>query len=149
MLEESHVSVERVSIEIEAPPADVFAVLRDIESWPEWNAAMTSLKRMDEGPLGAGSRALVQQPGLPPTVWQVTSFVEGSRFTWVTTSPGVRTEGDHVVDPAGAGSRLTLSLRFCGLLGPLARLIYGNLTRRYMSLEAQGLKARCESRATA
>jgi uncharacterized membrane protein len=142
-------SVESFSIDIEAPPAKVFAVLCDVEAWPEWNASVTSLKRMDEGPFGLGSRATVVQPKLRPAVWQVTAFAEGSRFTWVTAGPGILTEGDHVINPAGEGSRVTLTLRFSGLLAPLVSRIYRKLSRRYLALEAHGLKARCENRAAA
>jgi uncharacterized membrane protein len=142
-------SIEPISIDIEAPPANVFAVLCDVESWPEWNASVTSVKRMDEGAFRLGSRALVRQPALKPAVWKVTALAHGRRFTWVTVNPGVRTEGDHVIEPAGAGSRVTLSLRFSGLLAPLVSRIYRGLSRRFLSLEAQGLKARCEGRAIA
>jgi uncharacterized membrane protein len=142
-------SVEPISIDIEAPPAEVFAVLRDVESWPEWNASVTSVKRMDEGAFGLGSRALVRQPGLKPAVWQVAAFADGRRFTWATVNPGVRTEGDHVIEPAGAGSRVTLSLRFSGLLAPLVSRIHRGLSGRFLLLEARGLKARCGSRASA
>jgi hypothetical protein len=142
-------SLERISIDIAAAPADVFAVLCDVESWPEWTASVTSVKRMEGGPFGPGSRALVRQPRLRPAVWQVTAFVDGRRFTWATVNPGVRTDGDHVIEPVGTGSRVTLSLRFSGFLAPLVGRIYRGLSRRYLSLEAQGLKARCESRAIA
>jgi uncharacterized membrane protein len=142
-------SVNTVAIDIEAPPAEVFAVLRDVEAWPEWTSSVTSIKRLGDGPFGLGSRALVLQPRLRPAVWQVTAFVEGSRFTWVTVNPGIQTEADHVIDPAGAGSRVTLFLRFSGLLAPLFSRIYRRLSQRYISLEAHGLKTRCESRAVA
>jgi hypothetical protein len=82
-------------------------------------------------------------------VWQVTAFVENSRLTWVSVNPGIRTEGDHVIDPAGAGSRVTLSLRFSGLLAPLISRIYRRLCQRFLTLEAKGLKAQCEKPATA
>jgi uncharacterized membrane protein len=135
---------DSIAIDIEAPPAAVFAVLRDVEAWPEWTASMTSIKRMDEGPFGIGSRAMVRQPGLRPAVWQITAFVDGRRFTWVTGGPGVQVEADHVIDPSGAGSRVTLTFRFSGFLAPLLRLTHGGLVRRYLSLEANGLKSRCE-----
>jgi hypothetical protein len=137
-------SVTSMSIDIEASPARVFAVLSHVDAWPEWNASVTGIERIGEGPFGAGSRAVVRQPGLRPAVWQVTASIEDARFTWVTASPGLRVTGDHVIASAGAGSRVTLSLRFAGLLAPVLGRMLGRLSRRYLAAEAEGLKMRCE-----
>jgi hypothetical protein len=141
-------SVSSISIDIEAAPAKVFAVLCDVEAWREWNALVTSIRRMGEGPFGVGSRAVVRQPGLRPAVWEVTAFVEGVRFAWVTTGPGLRVTGDHVIAPAGAG-RVTLSLAFSGLVAALLSGILSTVSRRYLAAEAEGLKMQCERRSVA
>jgi hypothetical protein len=135
----------RVAVDIKAAPGRVFAVLCAVERWPEWTSTVTSVKRTDRGTFTVGSRARVWQPRLLPAVWQVTELDEPRNFTWVTRSPGVAVTGEHLVEADGTGSRVTLSLKFSGLLGPLVSRFYGNLNQRYLATEAEGLRKRCES----
>jgi uncharacterized protein YndB with AHSA1/START domain len=133
------------SIEIDAPPERVWAVLSDVERWPEWTASMTTVERLDEGPLALGSRARVKQPHLRPVEMTVTELDEGRSFAWTNTQPGVTTLGDHRVEPLGEGrSRATLILRQHGFATPLIKLFYDRMIRRYVRMEAEGLKQRAE-----
>ena len=134
-----------VTIDIAAPPARVWEVIRDVERWHEWTPSITSIGRHDAGPLRVGSRATVQQPKLPKNDFVVTVLAEDRGFDWETTSPGLKGVGHHWIEPAGAGSRATLGVTYRGLLAPMVRLLYGGLTRRYIAMEAEGLKKRCES----
>ena len=135
----------RYTAEVFALPERVWAALLDVERWPEWTPTVTSLQRLDAGPLAVGSRARIRQPKLRPAEWQVTELDEGARsFTWVTRSPGVQVTGGHSVEADGGGSRATLSLQFSGLLGPLAACFYRRLNERYLATEAKGLKERSE-----
>ena len=137
-----------ITVDISAPPDVVWAVLSDVESWPEWTASVTSVRREDSGPLQVGSRVHLQQPRLPPTVWTVSELVDGDRFSWTARNPGVRTLASHRVVGRGDGSRATLSVDQGGPAGWLVGLLYGRLTRRYLRMEAAGLKQRAEDSAT-
>ena len=53
-----------IEIEINASPDRVWAVLVDVERWPEWMASYTSVDLLREGPLTIGIEARVRQPGL-------------------------------------------------------------------------------------
>jgi uncharacterized protein YndB with AHSA1/START domain len=132
------------AVDIQASPDRVWAVLRDIEHWPEWTPTVTSIQRLDRGPVAVGSRARIRQPKLPLAEWQVTELDEGRSFTWVSRSPGVRVTARHWVEADEAGSRATPSLQFSGLLGPLVAFLTRGLTERYLCLGARGLRERSE-----
>ena len=129
---------------IAAPAATVWAIYSDVERWPDWTASVTSVELLDAGPLRVGSRARVRQPRLPVAEWTVTEIDEGRSFTWVARGPGVRTTGTHLVVPHGDGARATAILDQGGPLGPVVGFLTRGLTRRYLAMEATGLKARAE-----
>ena len=130
---------------IEAPPEKVFAVLCDVERWPEWTSTMISVRRLQSGPFAVGSTAQVRQPKLRPTVWQVTELDENRNFTWITRSPGLRMKAGHLVEPHGTGCRVALSFEMSGLMAPLVSRLYGSLIDEYVATESLGLKRRTET----
>lgn len=137
---------QSIEVEIDAPHNRVWEVLTDVERWPEWAETVTSVSRLDEGPLTLNSRARIEQPKLPPTEYVVTELSPGQSFTWVATSPGVRTIARHQVKslPRG-GTRARLSVEQTGPLGKvMGRLFFKRLTERYLAAEAAGLKAHSE-----
>ncbi|HVZ82740.1 MAG TPA: SRPBCC family protein [Terracidiphilus sp.] len=132
-------------VDIAAPPQRVWETLIDVERWPEWTRSVISITRLDTGPLALGSRARVVQPKLIPTVWKVTEFDGQARlFTWQTGRPGVKVIGGHRVESGEYGSRVRLTLTYRGLLGVLMAHQLKELNWKYITMEAQGLKARCE-----
>lgn len=134
-----------VTVEIEARPELVWAVLADVERWPEWTASMRSVRRLDAGEQRVGSEACVAQPRLPEATWRVTELEPGSRFAWESRSPGLRSAGDHAVTRLDdRRSRALLALDQTGPAAPLVALLYGRLIRRYLALESAGLGRRCE-----
>ena len=131
-----------VVVDIAALPDRVWAVMIDIDHWPEWTPTVTRIERLDPGPLTVGSRARIRQPKLPTAVWQVSEFVEGRSFTWVSRSPGVRVTAEHGVEPTAGGTRARLSVEFSGVLAPLVARLTRRLNERYLALEAKGLSER-------
>ncbi|MFG1778216.1 SRPBCC family protein [Micromonospora sp. NPDC049051] len=131
--------------EVAAEAGRVWAALVDVERWPEWTPSVRRALRGEAGPLVVGATARLEQPKLRPAVWRVTELTEGRSFSWVSNAPGVRTLGEHRVLPLPGGrSRVELALTQSGpLAGPVGWL-YGDLTRRYLRLEADGLRRRCE-----
>lgn len=133
-------------VEIAAPPARVWEVLTDVQRWSEWTETVTSVQRLDGGPLRIGSRAKISQPKIPETEYTVTDLDPGRSFTWVATGPGVKTTAHHDLEGLGDGerTRVTLGVAQAGWLGSVMGRFYRGLTERYLANEAAGLKARCE-----
>jgi uncharacterized membrane protein len=136
---------QAITVDIAAPPERVWTVLGDVERWPDWTPSMTSVRRLDDGPLCEGSRATVSQPRLPEAEYIVTELVAGRCFTWTASRPGLLTAARHDAEllPDG-GTRVRLSVVQSGWLGSLMGRLYRGLTDRYLAQEANGLKARCE-----
>ncbi len=132
------------SIDIDAPPERVWAVISDVERWAEWTASIRRIVRLDSGPFRVGSRARVEQPKLAPATWEVTQLEENRGFDWASSSPVYRVLGGHWIERRGAGSRVTLSVQYSGLLGPLLAILFGGITGRYVKMEAEGLKQRAK-----
>jgi uncharacterized membrane protein len=134
------------TVEIDAPPDRVWATLIDVERWPEWTASVTKVERLGAGPLAPAAKTRVKQPRLSPLVWEVTDFDPLQGFTWRSASPGVTTVGSHRIR-AAANDRVTVTLGIeqSGALAPVVGWFISKRTRRYVQMEAEGLKARCEA----
>jgi len=135
--------VERASIMIDAPIEVVWSVFTDVERWPAWASSFTSVELVD-GPMRLGAKARIRQPGLPTVIWEVTKWEPGRSWTWTATSPGARTEASHVLTRVGDRTVAEQSIIPSGPIGRLAALVWRSLTRRYLAIEAAGLKQRSE-----
>lgn len=133
------------SVPIAAPPGQVFDRYVDVARWPEWLETMTSVERLDDGPLRVGSRTRIKQPKLPVAVWEVSALEPGRSWTWVARGPGLVSTASHVVAPAGDGSTVTASLDQGGPLGAVVGRLTKGLTERYLRIEGECLKAQFES----
>ena len=134
----------QIDVDIEAPADIVWDVMSDGERWPEWTASVTSVKRLDKGPLRIGSSALIRQPKFPPARWVVTELLPRKSFTWKSGLPFLWVYGQHSVQPIGTGTRATLRLYYQGALGGLMARMTRDITNRYLGMEAAGLKKRSE-----
>ncbi|CAJ1499059.1 SRPBCC family protein [[Mycobacterium] holstebronense] len=132
---------------IAARLSEVWAVLTDVEHWPDWTASMREIVRLDSGPLRVGSTARVRQPAGRPMVWTVTDLVHERSFTWTASTAGIRFTGFHELSPTGSGVRAVLTFTVSGPMAWLAGLLAGSRIRRYVDMEADGLKRRSEGRA--
>lgn len=138
------VHVER-TIEINAPPETIWKVMSDVENWPEWTRSMRRIEKMGDAPFGKGTNYRVAPRGAPRGVWTVTECEENRRFVWESSTANSHAVAGHVIEPDGAGSKVTLSVDVTGtwivkVLGPLMALSI----RRSVRQEAEGLKRRSE-----
>ena len=138
------------SIEIDAPPQLVWDVFSDVERWPEWTASVTSLVGRDGPDLAVGKRFAIKQPGMQKLVWRVTEIDPGSSWTWVQRFPGVLVTARHdVIAKPGGRTLVRQQLDQRGVLGALVGRLMVKKAKRFLELEAQGLKACAEQRSRA
>jgi uncharacterized membrane protein len=138
MIADSHV-------EIDAPAPLVWEVFADVEHWPEWTASVTRLVALDGPGLAIGKRFEITQPRMPKLIWEVTEIRPGSSWAWQQRSPGGTTVARHEVIAQGEGRTLVRQqIDQRGPIGAAVGALMLRMTRRYLELEAQGLKARSE-----
>lgn len=132
-------------IVVQAPVERAWAVLSDLERWPEWTASMRSVRTLGDGAPGVGARYRVEQPKLQPAEFTITDWRPPQSFTWRMGTAALSAVAAHTLRPAPGGCELELRLEYSGPLAWLVALLAGKLTREYMRLEAEGLKRRSET----
>jgi uncharacterized protein YndB with AHSA1/START domain len=136
---------------VQAPPADVFNFLADLENWPRWQSDMKSATLVE------GMRA---QPG---AVYRYMSKAMGQTFDSTVRLSRVdaprevgfegewtgmlRPSGRYLVEPATGGSRVTLNphpeARGAGrLMAPFIGFMIRRLNRQHLDALRQALEAR-------
>jgi uncharacterized membrane protein len=139
--------ITKTEKEIAAPADVVWRVFSDVEHWPEWTESVSRLTALDGPELRPGARFEIRQPRFPKLVWQVTEVDPGSSWTWATRSPGETTTATRHLRPAGPDRTIVEQvLDQRGPLGGLVARLMAGTTRRYLEMEAAGLKARSEER---
>ncbi|MFF3541527.1 SRPBCC family protein [Streptomyces platensis] len=97
----------RTETVIHAPLRTVWKLQTDVERWPAWQAAVTTMKRLDHGPFRKGSAfrwttPVPPHPTTPATSLKITSTVEQLkrhsciRWTGPAVGEGLRIDGVHV-----------------------------------------------------
>jgi uncharacterized membrane protein len=134
-----------VSAAVAAAPDEIWRLFVDVQRWPQMTQSISDVRLADDGPLRVGSSAVIKQPGLPRARWQVTELEPGRSFTWQTTTPGVTTAGVHLVEPDGAGSKVTLILRMSGPLAGVLHAMTRRISERNVTMELAGFKRTAEA----
>jgi uncharacterized protein YndB with AHSA1/START domain len=133
------------TILIKSPPTKVWRVIEDVTRWHEWTASITKVTLVDSNVLKVGGVVMIKQPKFPVAKWVVTEIKPNVSFTWVSTNPGIVVTASHTITPTAEGSHVALQLTFSGWLSGLFAALTAAINMRYMTMEAEGLRARCES----
>jgi len=116
-----------------------------VERWPEWTASVRRIVPLDGPGIEVGKRFQIKQPRLPNVVWEVTEVDPGVSWTWRQRSPGGTTFASHEVVSEGADRTLVRQrIDQRGPVGLAVGALMLRLTKHYLDLEAQGLKAKSE-----
>jgi uncharacterized membrane protein len=131
-------------ITIDAPVEVVWRLTEDIEAWPSLTPTVTSVHRLDEGPLRVGSSARIKQPGQRPTIWTVTRFEPGVAFEWEAMVYGVHSVGRHLLAAEGPGCCNTLQISMTGRGSKLLGRVLGRRIAKTIATENEGFKRAAE-----
>lgn len=136
------------TIDIDAPPAEVWAVLTDLSSYHEWNPLFVKA----EGCVAEGQRIRLRSKhaanGRLMTVKpKITAAQPGTELRWASVLPGI-ISGEHAftLTPTGSGTRLVQSETFKGLLSSFPGKTFANAEASFQALN-EALKKRAEARA--
>jgi uncharacterized membrane protein len=135
------------SVEIGAAAPTVWAVYSDVERWSDWTASIEHIAALDGPGIEVGKRFEIKQPRLPKVVWHVTDVEPGVSWTWRQHSFGAKTAAYHEVEAQGTNRTVVRQgIDQRGPIGMVLALLMRRLTKRYLRLEAEGLKARSQER---
>ena len=134
------------TVEIAAPPMTVWAVITDLDRYPEWNPLFPEAS----GKVAVGSRItlLSVHPAngrlmtIKPTIIVAEPGVE---LRWTAGLPGI-IGGEHsfALTPLTGGTRLVQSESFRGVLAPFSRRTMANTSTSFRELN-EALKKRAEA----
>lgn len=134
------------SIEIDAPASVVWAVFTDVEQWPSWTESVTTADAVDGPGLALGKKFKLKQPKLPAVAWEVTELTDGASWTWTYAVPLNKTSATHLVEAIeGDRTQVTQVIEQAGLVGGLIGRAMVKTSRRYLDMEATGLKKASEA----
>ncbi|MGE3960094.1 MAG: SRPBCC family protein [Dehalococcoidia bacterium] len=136
-------------IEIAAPVERVWELTLDVEAWPQLTPSITSVRRLDTGPMALGSQARIKQPAQSERTWTVTELQPLRRFAWATKVMGATMTGGHDLEAVPGGTRNTLSVRVEGALAPLLGLLIRRPIAKAIAMENEGFKRAAEGPASA
>jgi carbon monoxide dehydrogenase subunit G len=96
------------------PAEEVFAAVQDVAKSPLWTPGLLEVRRTSGGPLGVGATMVYVGTFLGrryESPVACTGFAENKRLATATTGGPFHLEVDQVLEPAGAGTRLTFRCR--------------------------------------
>lgn len=130
--------------QISAPIDRVWALTMDVEALPTITPTMTSVERLDDGPLDVGSKATIKQPGQRARVWTVSELQPNETFAWSTKLLGVTMTGAHHLEEAGDGTQNTLTVDIEGPLAPLVGPLMKRPIAKAIATENEGFRDAAE-----
>ena len=132
------------TIDISAPIDRVWDLTLDIEALPSVTSTMTSVERLDDGPLAVGSKARIKQPAQGEKIWTVTALEPRKHFAWTTRAMGTRMTGGHHLKESATGTTNTLTIDIEGTFAPVVGLLLRIPIRNAIKTENRGFKTAAE-----
>lgn len=140
---------------IAAPPAEVLAVVADLESYPQWAREMTSVSVLDRDDAGRARQVqisldagLVKDTYVLDYVWDVDDDGVGEvRWSLVRASLLKAMDGSYVLTPAEGGTATEVTYRLAvDLSVPMLGLVRRRAEKSIVTTALDNLRRRVEGR---
>lgn len=146
-----------LSIDIDADPETVFAVVSDVENAPDRIEWYEKVNLLTDGPVGVGTKwRETRRMNNKQCVeeWEMMAFESPTYFSAYCDSQGYDVEWAMRVDPEGGGSRLTLDMTtkprtFVGKMLTPVEWLMARMMRSIVRKDLESTKAYIERRAAA
>jgi len=136
------------SIVIDAPAAEVMAVIADFPAYPEWAQGMKKAEVVEEGAGGRADKVHFELEASPikDSYTLAYDWKGDSSVTWVLAEGKMlkAMEGAYVLEPSGSGTEVTYRLAV-DLSIPMIGLLRRKAEKVIIDTALKGLKKRVES----
>jgi uncharacterized protein YndB with AHSA1/START domain len=111
--------------DFDVPPAAIWRLYADPDSWPRWDAGIKRLTL--DGPFAEGATGVLVPAGGPKVRYRLAEVVPERRFTDESRLPGMLLRGVHELEPLGPhGTRLTVTVTISGAMTWLFKRVIGS-----------------------
>jgi uncharacterized protein YndB with AHSA1/START domain len=135
------------SIVIDAPPADVMAVIADFPAYPQWVAAARTVEVVETGPGGRARRVhfVIEQAAIKDDYVLEYTWDGDSRVSWTLVQGQMqkRQEGSYVLRDVGGATEVTYAITI-DLAIPMLGLIKRRAEKVILDTALKELKKRVE-----
>jgi carbon monoxide dehydrogenase subunit G len=111
------------SVVINATPEKVFALVDNLEEWPQWIPSIKRIEKLSDGPLKEGSQIRVTAKSVVTVklLMTITEFVPGQRGVMQGKVLGVRMTRYYTFESVEGGTKLTAGGEVSGILALFIR----------------------------
>jgi carbon monoxide dehydrogenase subunit G len=134
------------SIEINATPAEVMAVIADLPAYPQWSDGVKSVEVLTEEDGRPKTAKFVVDAGVVKDTYELAYEWDGDKTcSWRLTSGGVlkKNDGTYTLEPAGAGTKVSYELTV-DLSIPMLGMMKRKAQSAIVDTALKGLKKRVE-----
>ncbi|MFK7993820.1 MAG: SRPBCC family protein [Granulosicoccus sp.] len=121
----------------------IFAIYKDINSWPQWDPDIENVGL--DGEFTEGTRGWLKPVGAPKTATRMTSVNEPASFSVESKIPFCTMTFEHELKAVDNATEVTHRVVFSGALAPVFSRIIGSKIRKGIRGTMEGLKQYAES----
>ena len=142
----------RFSIDVAADPSTAWALISDIQRHGEWSPQEFEATKLDDGPIGVGTRYStagrkgVRKGVLRSTDVVVTDFVPTATFGFEATEHAGTYRTTFLISPAGTGSSIQRVVQppTTGIVPFVRHVLLAPVVRRYVKQNMDALKLKLD-----